>query len=158
MKQVLAITMIVTMAAGQAALLTAQTLGVIEGTVGGNSGPIAGATVNVANSEGVVVRTATTGPAGTFSFGQMPMGKYFILVSGPGGAVISTGVVTLSEDRPMGTVMMGTSGPRYTGGAASAAGSGQLRVAALSAGLSAAASAAAVVAVVRATDDASPSR
>jgi len=55
--------------------------GVLAGTVRGQGNPLVGATVTVI---GPTTRTTTTGPDGSFQFGDLPAGTYEVTVTHPG--------------------------------------------------------------------------
>src|SRR4051812_34308212 len=59
--------------------------GVLEGRVllRGGDDVVRGAAVTVSSADGAVARTGTTGPDGSFSFGDLPPGRYRVRVGGP---------------------------------------------------------------------------
>ena len=164
MKQVLAIAMMFTLVPGLGPLLASQAPvaagGVIQGTLSGNSGPLAGATINVIDFDGQVVRRTTrTGFDGTFSTNGLAIGRYFVQAVSTSGAVLSTVIATLTGDNTTATVMMTATDNNDRGAAiGSAAKVGSFRVIALTAAISAAATAAGVAGIVGTRDDASPSK
>ncbi|MFC6146225.1 SdrD B-like domain-containing protein [Corynebacterium nasicanis] len=62
-------------------------VGAVSGTIWdrGTGNPLAGVTVTLLNELGEAVGTVTTGPDGTYSFGNVPAGNYTIEVAQPAG-------------------------------------------------------------------------
>jgi hypothetical protein len=164
MKQVLAIALMFTLVAGLDPLLASQAPvvagGVIQGTLSGDSGPLAGVTINIIDFDAQVVRRTTrTGLDGTFTTNNLTVGRYFVQAVSPSGAVLSTVIATLTGDNTVATVrMIATDGNDRRVVSGSAAKVGSFRVIALTAAISAAATAAGVAGIVGTRDDASPSK
>ena len=97
MKRVLALMVALALMGGQISS-TAQIAGtgVITGTISGPSGPLVGATVQVLDSTGTVVATATTAQAGAFSVTGLTAGTFTVQTVGVNGAILGTTNATLA--------------------------------------------------------------
>ena len=98
MKRVLALIFAFTLGVGQLLSISAQTtgVGVITGTVSGPSGPMVGATVQVLDSAGVVVGTATTTETGAFGVTGLSAGTFTVQTVGVNGAILGATNATLA--------------------------------------------------------------
>ena len=98
MKRVLAVVFAFTLVVGQLLSISAQSagVGVITGTVSGPSGPMAGATVQVLDSAGVVVGTATTTETGVFGVTGLSAGTFTVQTVGVNGAILGATNATLA--------------------------------------------------------------
>ena len=98
MKRVLSLIFAFTLGVGQLLSISAQTtgVGVITGTVSGPSGPMVAATVQVLDSAGVVVGTATTTETGAFSVTGLSAGTFTVQTVGVNGAVLGATNATLA--------------------------------------------------------------
>jgi hypothetical protein len=98
MKRVLALMVALALIGGQILSNAAQAAGtgVITGTIGGPSGPLVGATVQVLNTAGTVVATATTAQAGAFSVTGLNAGIFTVQTVGFNGAILGTTNATLA--------------------------------------------------------------
>jgi carboxypeptidase family protein len=97
MKRVLALIFAFTLVAGQLFSIAQTTgVGVITGTVSGPSGPMVGATVQVLDSAGAVVGTATTTEAGAFSVTGLSAGTFTVQTVGINGAILGATNATLA--------------------------------------------------------------
>jgi hypothetical protein len=74
----------------------AGSMGVITGTMRGPAGPMAGVRVNVLNTMGSIVSSATTNSGGTYALEGLPTGTYVLQAVSPSGAVLTTTTATLS--------------------------------------------------------------
>ena len=98
MKRVLALMVACALMGGQILSTAAQVaeIGVITGTISGPSGPLVGATVQVLNSAGTVVGTATTAQAGAFSVAGLSAGTFTVQSVAVNGAFLGTTNATLA--------------------------------------------------------------
>lgn len=106
MKRTLAVAMMIALAPLAAG---AGTLGVITGTMRGPSGPMAGVKVNVLNTSGTIVNSATTTSAGAYTLDGLPAGTFVVQAVGPNGTVLSTSLATLSGETPKATTNLAVS-------------------------------------------------
>ena len=74
----------------------AQLAGEIHGVVSGPNGPLSGLTVNIINSNGVVVGTAVTSSTGTYTVPNLAVGTYTVQLVDHAGAVLTTGTGTVT--------------------------------------------------------------
>ena len=162
MKRFLALIVAFTLVVGQL-LSIAQTAGtgIITGTVSGPSGPMVGASVQLLDSAGAVVGTATTTETGAFSVTGLSAGAFAVQTVGINGAILGTTNATLAAGSMSVTVTLSA-----TAGALAASAVAVTAVATSSAAVSsttvlaavgAAAAAAGTAAVVAAKPDASGS-
>jgi hypothetical protein len=162
MRRVLALIFAFTLVAGQL-LSIAQTtgIGVIIGTITGPSGPLVGATVQVLDSAGAVVGTATTTETGVFSVTGLSAGTFTVQTVAVNGAILGATNATLAAGSMSAAVTLSA-----TAGALAASAVAVTAVAASGAAVSsttvlaavgAAAAAAGTAAVVSAQPDASGS-
>jgi hypothetical protein len=121
MKRVLALMVALALMGGQI-LSTAQTAGtgVITGTISGPSGPLVGATVQVLDSTGTVVATATTAQAGTFSVTGLTAGTFTVQTVGVNGAILGTTNATLAAGSMSATVTVSATAGTLAGSAVAA--------------------------------------
>ena len=98
MKRVLAVVFAFTLVVGQLLSISAQSagVGVITGTVSGPSGPMVGAAVQVLDSAGVVVGTATTTETGVFGVTGLSAGTFTVQTVGVNGAILGATNATLA--------------------------------------------------------------
>jgi uncharacterized surface anchored protein len=98
MKRVLALMVALALMGGQILSTAAQVAGtgVITGTVSGPSGPLVGATVQVLDSAGTVVATATTAQAGAFSVTGLTAGTFTLQTVWINAAIMGTTHATLA--------------------------------------------------------------
>jgi len=106
MKRVLALMVALALMGGQILSTAAQVAGtgVITGTTSGPSGPLVGATVQVLDSTGSVVATATTAQAGAFSVTGLTAGTFTVETVGLNGAILGTTNATLAAGSMSATV------------------------------------------------------
>jgi len=106
MKRVLALMVALVLMGGQILSTAAQVAGtgVITGTTSGPSGPLVGATVQVLDSAGSVVATATTAQAGAFSVTGLTAGTFTVQTVGLNGAILGTTNATLAAGSMSATV------------------------------------------------------
>jgi hypothetical protein len=77
--------------------VSAQGTGTVSGVVTGPNGALAGLKVNILDSNGAVVGTATTSATGAYSVAGLPLGSYTVQVVGKNGvAATGTGIATAS--------------------------------------------------------------
>ena len=97
MKRFLALIVAFTLVVGQL-LSIAQTAGtgIITGTVSGPSGPMVGASVQILDSAGAVVGTATTTETGAFSVTGLSAGTFAVQTVGINGAILGATNATLA--------------------------------------------------------------
>ena len=98
MKRFLALSFAFALVVGQLLSIAAQTAGtgIITGTISGPSGPMVGASVEVLDSGGAVVGTATTTQAGAFSVPGLSAGTFTVQTVGLNGAVLGATNATLA--------------------------------------------------------------
>jgi len=106
MKRVLALMVALALMGGQILSTAAQVAGtgVITGTTSGPTGPLVGATVQVLDSTGSVVATATTAQAGAFSVTGLTAGTFTVETVGLNGAILGTTNATLAAGSMSATV------------------------------------------------------
>jgi hypothetical protein len=73
----------------------AGTMGAISGTMRGPAGPMAGVRVNVLNTTGAIVGSATTNGSGVYALEGLPAGTYVLQAISANGSVLTTPVTTL---------------------------------------------------------------
>jgi hypothetical protein len=162
MKRFLVLIFAFTLVVGQL-LSIAQTAGtgIITGTISGPSGPMVGASVQVLDSAGAIVGTATTTATGAFSVTGLSAGTFTVETVGTNGAIFGATNATLAAGSMSVTVTVSA-----TAGALAASAVAVTAVATSSAAVSsttvlaavgAAAAAAGTAAVVAAKPDASGS-
>jgi len=98
MKRVLAFMVAIALMSGQLFSIAAQVAGtgVITGTISGPSGPLVGASVQVLDSTGAVVGTATTAEVGAFSVTGLSAGTFTVQTIAVNGAILGTANATLA--------------------------------------------------------------
>jgi hypothetical protein len=163
MKRFLSLMFAFTLVVGQLLSIAAQTtgIGVITGTVSGPSGPMLGATVQVLDSAGAVIGTATTTETGAFSVTGLSAGSFTVQTVGVNGAILGATNATLAAGSMSAAVTLSA-----TAGALAASAVAVTAIATSSAAVSsttvlaavgAAAAAAGTAAIVAAQPDASGS-
>jgi uncharacterized surface anchored protein len=127
MKRVLALIVAIALMGGQLLSIAAQIagIGVITGTTSGPSGPLVGATVQVLDSAGGVVGTATTEQAGAFSVTGLTAGTFTVQTVAANGAILGTANATLAAGSMSVTVTVSaTAGALAASAVAAAAAAG----------------------------------
>ena len=82
----------------------APLVGEIHGVVSGPQGPLDGLTVNIINGNGSVLGTAVTSSAGTYTVANLAVGTYTVQIVDRAGAVLTTGVGTVTAAARAATV------------------------------------------------------
>ena len=81
---------------GPAPSAGAQLRGEIRGVASGPDGPLSGLTVKIINSAGMVVGTAMTSSTGMYSVPGLAVGTYTVQLVDRAGAVLTTGMGTVT--------------------------------------------------------------
>jgi hypothetical protein len=75
--------------------IEAQSTSAVAGTVSGQSGPLAGVTVQALNAAGSIAGSATTNAVGGFRIENLPPGTYTLRALSSAGSVIATSLVAV---------------------------------------------------------------
>ena len=105
---------------GPAPSAGAQLRGEIRGVVSGPDGPLSGLTVNIINSAGMVVGTAVTSSTGAYSVSSLAVGTYTVQLVDRAGAVLTTGMGTVTPAAVTITVNLTLTANRLTPAAVTA--------------------------------------
>ena len=136
----------------------AGTIGAISGTMRGPAGPMAGVRVNVLNTTGSIVGSATTNGMGVYALDGLPAGTYVLQAVGANGAVLTTAMTTLTAQKTTATSNLAASAAAAPAAQSAAVTGGSMRASTVWWIVGASAATAGVISAIAVQDDPSPTQ